>query len=83
MTLCVQFFGRPSDIFGPRLDVEIPEDGLWLSDLRRRLLEAEPLAGPLFAGHAVRAAVNDVIAAGDVRVRPGQTVEFFSVFSGG
>lgn len=83
MTLRVHFYGRPSDIFGTRREVDIPPDGVLLSDLRRRLCDAEPMAEALFADHAVRAAVDEVIVAGDVRVRPGQSVEFFSVFSGG
>lgn len=83
MTLRIQFYGRPSDIFGPRREVDIPPDGVLLSDLRRRLFQAEPVAEALFADHAVRAAVDEVIIAGDVRIRPGQSVEFFSVFSGG
>lgn len=83
MILRVNFYGRPSDIFGPQRDIEAPADGIWLSDLRRRLCEAEPMAQALFDGHGVRAAVDEVIVAGDVRVRPGQSVEFFSLFSGG
>lgn len=83
MTLRVQFFGRPSDLFGPRLDIEIPADGLPLSELRRLLVKSEPQASDLFERHAVRVAVDDVISAEDVVVRPGQTVEFFSLFSGG
>lgn len=83
MTLCVQFYGRPSDVFGPRLEIEIPAAGLLLSDLRRQLLQSEPEACAVFERYGVRAAVDDEIPAGDVLVRPGQTVDFFSMFSGG
>lgn len=82
-TLRVQFFGRPSDIFGPGMDIEIPAAGVPLSELRRLLVQSEPQASAVFERYGVRAAVDAEISAEDVLVRPGQTVEFFSMFSGG
>jgi molybdopterin converting factor small subunit len=83
MTLRVQFFGRPSDIFGSSREIEIPAAGLALSELRSLLLQSEPEAVAVFERYGVRAAVDNQIASGDVLVTPGQTVEFFSMFSGG
>lgn len=83
MTLRVQFFGRPSDIFGSSLEIEIPPAGLPLSQLRSLLLQSEPEAVAVFERYGVRAAVDNQIVSGDVLVTPGQSVEFFSMFSGG
>lgn len=83
MTLRVQFFGRPSDIFGSSMEVEIPAAGLPLSELRSLLLQSEPEATEVFERYGVRVAIDNQITSGDVLVRPGQTVEFFSLFSGG
>ena len=83
MTLRVQFFGRPSDIFGSSREVDIPPTGLPLSELRRLLVQSEPDAVDVFERYGVRAAVDNQIVNGDVLVMPGQSVEFFSMFSGG
>jgi len=83
MNLRVQFFGRPSDIFGSSREVEIPVAGLPLSELRRLLLQSEPDAVDVFDRYGVRASVDNQIVSGDVLITPGQSVEFFSMFSGG
>lgn len=83
MGVRVVFLGSLADRIGARERlVETPEEGITLSELKARLAGGEErllaaLASP------VRAAVDRQIAAGDARVRPGQEVAFFPLFSGG
>ena len=77
------FFGSLADRLGVReRTVDAPEEGVPLSRLRELLADgdAEALAA---LQPPVRAAVDQQIAAGDPRVRDGQEVAFFPLFSGG
>lgn len=81
--LRVNFFGRPSDIFGKAVTIDIPAKGVDLSALRQ-LLEAA--RGPEAAGALgphVRAIVNDEITGADLHVTPDQDIAFISAVSGG
>ncbi|HRO32114.1 MAG TPA: MoaD/ThiS family protein [Brevundimonas sp.] len=80
----VQFFGRPSDVFGAEQLCAAPAQGLTLGALRQRL--AQSLAGEggeILLDPSVRGGVDDQVFADSATVKPGQTVLFFSTFSGG
>lgn len=80
----VLFLGRPSDVLGAEMVVDLPPDGQSVGELRRRLAAlAGPEAGAVLLDPAVRAAVDDRIGPDSAWARPGQEVLFFSVFSGG
>lgn len=80
----VQFMGRPSDVFGAERALSLPADGASLGVIRTRLAESlEDGAGEILLNPAVRGGVEDEIQPDSAWVLPGQTVFFFSVFSGG
>ena len=76
-TVKVLFFGKVGDHLGRERDVAIPERGCTVGELRRLIDESA------LAVRGVRASVNRDVAPDDARVRPGDEVAFFSVFSGG
>ncbi len=76
-TVKVLFFGKVGDQLGREREVAIPEGGCTVLELRRLIDEAA------LAVRGVRASVNREIAPDDARVRPGDEVAFFSLFSGG
>lgn len=79
----VLFFGRPSDRLGRARAADIPVEGCTVAELRARLCASDPRAAAALDRPDVRAAVDQVIATDQARVRPGQEIAFFSVFSGG
>lgn len=76
------FFGRPADVLGPRLTVDVPPEGLTLGALRRRLAETARTPEVLL-DRTVRGAIDGMTAAEANWVLPGQEVAFFSAVSGG
>lgn len=79
----VLFFGRVSDTFGRSVEVSIPADGCRLSDVMASLCELFDAGAAALTERGLRTAVEREIVTGDVWVRPGQEVAFFSLFSGG
>lgn len=79
----VLFFGRVSDTFGPSAQVAIPADGCRLSDVMASLCELFDAGATALTERGLRTAVEREITVGDVWVRPGQEIAFFSAFSGG
>jgi molybdopterin converting factor small subunit len=73
----VLFFGRVADVLGRERQVELPDAGCTIAQLRR-LLSEDILLKP-----GVRASVDRQVVADEALVRPGAEVAFFSVFSGG
>ena len=71
------FFGKVADALGRARAFCIPDGGCTVAELRR-LIDAETLGQK-----GVRASVNRQVVGEDARVRPGDEVAFFSVFSGG
>ncbi|NUN67968.1 hypothetical protein HCU40_25515 [Pseudanabaena biceps] len=83
-TIVVEFMGRPSEIFGQRREVEVPDDGLELGALRRQLAESlDDEGGAVLADPFIRGGVGDAVVLDSTWVRPGQAVFFFSPYSGG
>ena len=77
----VLFFGRVADLIGRSRDIDLPDAGCTIGELRARL-GAEPGADILLRP-GVRASIDREIVGDDARVPPGAEVAFFSVFSGG
>lgn len=76
----ILFFGAVADIFGRRLSLPIPGDGVSLAELRRRL---SAVGGEGVFRAELRFAVDQVLIHGEATVRPGQQVAVMSPFSGG
>lgn len=77
----VLFFGRLADAFGRSATLAIPRRGCRVSDLKARL--AGRGAEAVLGEPSIRVAVDQVMAAGDPWVSPGQEVAFLPAFSGG
>lgn len=78
--ILIRFFGRFAEQAGQELSFEMPEDGLFISDLRAQLAER---FGPELLDPRVRAAVGDVIVGDERKVRPGEQVDILAPLSGG
>jgi len=81
--LQVSFFGRPSDIFGKSVTIDIPEEGLPLEELRQRIEQIHGGAARGALGPHISAMVDDAVISGGVYIKPGQDVAFISRVSGG
>ncbi|MGE5721309.1 MAG: MoaD/ThiS family protein [Sphingomonadales bacterium] len=78
----ILFFGRLAEQIGREHEVDVPETGCSVAELRRRLAaQGEPFDA-LAAGKAI-AAVDQEIASEETMVVPGQEIAFFSPLSGG
>ena len=71
----IGFYGRLAETFGREIEIDLPEVGATVAELRARLEGLDP------AG--VRALVNDATAGEDARVNPGDRVDFLPPLSGG
>jgi molybdopterin converting factor small subunit len=80
-TLSVQFFGRVGDVMGKARTIDLPETGLTLGELRRRLAAAA--GSDILLQPGVRGAIDKQVMGDEAVVRPGAEVAFFSLFSGG
>jgi molybdopterin synthase sulfur carrier subunit len=75
-------FGRLAEMLGREREIDIPESGCTVAELRERLQqEAEGLVG-LLAGNLV-VAIDQAIATDDATIMPGQEIAVFSPLSGG
>jgi sulfur-carrier protein len=77
------FFGRITDQLGREREIEIPDGGCTVGELRRRLADSDPIAAELFAAGRILASVDQEMAGDEIAVRAGQEVAFFSPLSGG
>lgn len=71
----IGFYGRLAERFGREIELDLPEGGATVAELRARFEGLDP------AG--VRALVNDATAGEAVRVGPGDRVDFLPPLSGG
>jgi sulfur-carrier protein len=77
------FFGRITDQLGRERELDIPDAGCTVGELRKRLADSDPVAAELFASGRILASVDQQMAGDEVAVRAGQEVAFFSPLSGG
>lgn len=78
----VLFFGRLAEIAGGRTR-DAPDDIASLAALRDYLTEVDPILAQALLSAGVRAAVNKIVATGDVALAPGDEVAFMPPLSGG
>jgi len=71
----ILFFGSLGERLGREREIEIPDGGCTIAELRARL--------PELAGAIARACIDREVAAEDARVLPGQEVAFVPPLSGG
>ena len=79
VTTRILFFGRIADRFGAERDVDIPESGCTIAELKAILFAGEDMAD---AG-AILAALDQEMVDDAAEIRPGQEIAFFSPLSGG
>ena len=71
----IGFYGRLTERFGREIEVDLPDEGCTVADLRTRFEGLDPAT--------IRACVNDALAGEDSLVRPGDRVDFLPPLSGG
>ena len=79
----VRFYGRLGEQLGRQVEVELPDGGCSVAELRQMLAGDYPAVGNDILSPRVRACEGDSIVAEDHRVNSRQTVEFFPPVSGG
>ena len=81
----VLYFARLREALGrPREELALPESVIDLSGLREVLVSrGGAWAQELNGSRAIRAAVNQEVAAGDTPIRDGDEVAFFPPVTGG
>lgn len=77
----VEFYGSISSLFGGGVDLILPTEGETVTRIRQRLADDHDAMEILHV--SVRALVNDVIAQEDQLVKPSDSLEFMTPFSGG
>ncbi len=81
--LQVELCGRLADLAGDVVDVEVPNVGINVSDLRTAIAEAYPVLSQIIFDSKIRACVDEILVNDAVVVRAGQLVAFFPPLSGG
>lgn len=79
--LRILLFGRVSDVLGKTRDVDVPDAGCTVGELRR--LISQQTRSDILLQKGVRVSIDKQVVSDDAFVRPGAEVAFFSVFSGG
>ena len=77
------FFGRLAESFGREIDLDLPDAGCTIAELRHRLASGSPEAAEQLSSAGVRACIDRVMVADDARVLPGHEVAFVPPLSGG
>ena len=81
--LQVELCGRLADLADDVVDVEVPNAGVSIADLRAALADIYPALADAILGPKVRACVDEVLVDDAAMVRAGQVVAFFPPLSGG
>ena len=79
----VLFFGRLAERAGREVELDLPEEGCSVAELRQRLCIALPEAAEDLARPSNRACIDQVMAAESARVLPSHEVAFVPPLSGG
>jgi molybdopterin synthase sulfur carrier subunit len=78
----ILFFGRLAEQIGRECEIDIPDQGCTIGELRTRLAQ-DPDWQILAPGSGMLASVDQQIAQDEAPVKPGQEIAFFSPLSGG
>ena len=79
MELC----GRLADLADDVVEVQVPNAGVSIADLRAALADAYPALADAILGPKVRACVDEILVDDAAIIRAGQVVAFFPPLSGG
>ena len=79
----VFFFGRLADSFGTEMELDVPDDGCTIAELRRRLASAVPEAADELASTGVRACIDRTMVGENAQVLPHHEIAFVPPLSGG
>ena len=82
VTVRIRFFGSLAEAIGREAEVAVPT-GAQVGDVRRKLAELYPQAAAMLGRPAVRACIDDRMAAEDEGVPPGAELAFLPPLSGG
>jgi sulfur-carrier protein len=81
--LQVELCGRLADLAGDVVDVDVPNAGVTIANLRATLAAAYPAFAEAILGPKTRACVDEILVDDAAMVRAGQVVAFFPPLSGG
>ena len=76
------FFGRLAEQLGDEREVDVPEGGCTVAELRRHFAR-DPDLSILAARATALVSIDQQIVEDDIIVLPGQEIAFFSPLSGG
>jgi sulfur-carrier protein len=79
----ILFFGRLAESLGREVDLDVPDAGCTIAELRRRLAGAVPEAAGQLSRPGVRACIDRVIVPESARVLPHHEIAFVPPLSGG
>ena len=79
----VRFFGRLGDMVGREVQIDVPQNGCTVGQLRELLASQYPEAAPDLCKPSVRACVRDMIVGEQFVIEAIAEVEFFPPLSGG
>ena len=79
----ILFFGRLAESLGREVDLDLPDAGCTIAELRQRLADMVPEAAAQLSNGGVRACVDRVIVADSARVLPQHEIAFVPPLSGG
>ena len=79
----ILFFGGLAESLGRELELDVPDAGCTVAELRQRLADAMPQAAGKLASSRARACIDQAIVAETARVLPGHEIAFVPPLSGG
>lgn len=79
----ILFFGGLAESLGRELELDVPDAGCTVAELRHRLAGAVPEAAGQLSSSRVRACIDQVIVAESARVLPRHEIAFVPPLSGG
>lgn len=79
----ILFFGKLAESFGTELELDLPEAGMSVSDLRALLAASKPEGASQLGSQGARACIDKVMVTEGARIMPGHEVAFVPPLSGG
>jgi molybdopterin converting factor small subunit len=79
----ILFFGALSARLGSEREIEIPDEGCSVADLRRLISAQHADAAEALSSRPIKVAVDQEIVGEDAHVMAGQEIAFLSPLSGG
>lgn len=79
----IEFYGRLGDCLGREVELNVPDAGCTVGEVRAMIAELHPDAAGDLALPSVRACLGDNIVGDSHAVTPRDTLSFFPPLSGG